>query len=301
MIENITHRKLDRELQVLVEEAALLSDKLKIKKILVICESLTLWKAILPLYASHQFIIVVATKRLAEQIAVETFSCDFSGVSRNDRLNYVIRSAIQAGKINKGERVLCLYSRAGSKLVDTIRMVHIEEMYGPISPRDLKHIGKKVPVELLFLIINLAVEIGQEGREGTPVGTIFVVGDTENVLELSKPMIFNPFKGYAEEERNLFDAKVQESIKELALLDGAFVVREDGVVLAAGMYLHGAADRITLIKGLGARHAAASAISQCTNAVAVTVSESTGTVRIFSGGKPVKSIRSYRTRMRFRS
>ncbi|MCX8044311.1 MAG: diadenylate cyclase [Desulfobacterota bacterium] len=294
IVDPIAHRRLDRELQVLVEEAIQISDKLKIRKLLVICESLSLWKAILPLYATHQFIIVVASKRLAESITVETFFCDFSGVSRNDRLNYVIRSAIETGKIKKGERILCLYSRAGSKLIDTIRIVRIEEMYGPISPRDLKNIGKKVSVDLLFAVVNLAVEIGQEGREGTPVGTIFVVGDADRVLELSKPMIFNPFRGYAEDERNIFDPKVQESIKELALLDGAFVIREDGVVLAAGMYLHGPAEKIAPLKGLGARHAAAAAISQSTNAIAITVSESTGTVRIFSGGRPLKTIRSYR-------
>jgi len=298
LIDSIAHRKFDRELQVMVEEAAQISEKLKIKKILVICESLAVWKAISPFYANHQFITAVASKRLAEKIAVETFLCDFSGVARNDRLNYVIRSAIETGRIKKGERIICLYSRTGTKLIDTIRIVRIEEMYGPVSPRDLKNIGKKVPVELLFMVVNLAVEIGQEGREGSPIGTIFVVGDSERVLEMSKPMIFNPFRGYAEDERNIYDPKVQESIKELALLDGAFVIREDGIVLAAGMYLHGAADRITPIKGLGARHAAASAISQSTNAIAVTVSESTGTVRIFSGGKPVKTIRSYRLKTR---
>jgi len=298
MIDSITQRKFDREIEILVEETTQVADKLKIKKILVICESLALWKALLPFYANHQFIIAISSKRLAENITVETFLCDFGSVSRNDRLNFVIRSAVETGKIKKGERILCLYSRAGSKLIDTLRIVRIEELYGPVSPRDLKRIGRKIPVELLFLVVILAVEIGQEGREGVPVGTIIVVGDTEKVHELSRPMIFNPFRGYAEDERNIYDPKVQESIKELALLDGAFVIREDGVVIAAGMYLHGGAERITPIKGLGARHAAASAITQNTNAVAVTVSESTGTVRIFSGGKPVKRIRSYRPQIR---
>jgi diadenylate cyclase len=60
------------------------------------------------------------------------------------------------------------------------------------------------------------------------------------------------------------------------------------------MYLFPDADKITPMKGLGARHAVASAISENTGAVAVTVSESTGTVRIFSGGKVVKTIRTYR-------
>jgi DNA integrity scanning protein DisA with diadenylate cyclase activity len=291
-------KKQDRETQLLIDEATKIAEKLKIKKILVACESLALWKAILPYYAKYQFIIVLSGKKLAESITVETFLCDFSGVVRNDRLDFILRSAVEAGKLKKGERVLCMYNLSGMKLLDTVRVVRIEEHYGPTSPHDLKRIGKNIPVDLLFLIVNLAMEIGQEGRGGAPVGTIFVVGDTEKVLELSKPMIFDPFLGYQEEERNIMDPKVQESIKELTLIDGAFVIREDGVVISAGRFLHAGAGKTNPIKGLGARHAAAAAISLHTNAVAVTVSESTGTVRIFSGGKPARSVRTFRPQIR---
>ncbi len=294
----MAERANDREIQTIIEEAAATADKLKIKKIIVVCESLTLWKAIQTVYAQNQFVIAVPSKRLSESINVETFLCDFTGVARSDRLDYILRSAMEAGKVKKGERVVCLYSLGGRKLIDTIRIVRIEENYGPISPHDLKRIGKNIPVDLLFMVINLAMEIGQEGREGAPVGTIFVVGDTDKVLELSKPMIFNPFRGYAEDERNIFDEKVQESIKELTLIDGAFVIREDGVVMSAGRFLHAGAGKTSLVKGLGARHAAAAAISSHTGAVAVTVSESTGTVRVFSGGKSVRSIRSFRPQIR---
>jgi DNA integrity scanning protein DisA with diadenylate cyclase activity len=201
---------------------------------------------------------------------------------------------MEAGKVKKAERVQCLLSLGGRKLIDTLRIARVEEHYGPIPPGDVKRIGRQVPIDLLFLMVNLAVEIGQEGREGAPVGTIFVIGDTEKVLELSKSMIFNPFRGYSEEERNIFDTKVQESIKELTLIDGAFVIREDGVVISAGRFLHAGAGKTSLIKGLGARHAAAAAITHHTRAVAITVSQSTGTIRIFSGGKTVRSIRTYR-------
>ena len=294
----MARRKQDKETQLLIDEATQIAEKLKIRKILVVCESLALWKAILPYYAKYQFIIALSGKKLAENITVETFLCDFSGVARNDRLNYILRSAVEAGKLKKGERVLCMYSLAGMKPLDTLRVVRIEEFYSPTSPHDLKRIGKNIPVDLLFLIVNLAMEIGQEGREGASVGTIFVVGDTEKVLELSKPMIFDPFLGYQEEERNIMDPKVQESIKELTLIDGAFVIREDGVVLSAGRFLHAGAGKTMPIKGLGARHAAAAAISLHTNAVAVTVSKSAGTVRIFSGGKSARSMRTYRPQIR---
>ncbi len=113
-------------------------------------------------------------------------------------------------------------------------------------------------------------------------------------IELSKPMIFNPFLGYKKEERNIFDQKVQESIKELALIDGAFVISSEGIVEAAGMFLHAGSGKNTPMRGLGARHAAAAAISLHTDSVAVAISESTGAVRIFSGGKAVRTFKSYR-------
>jgi len=126
-------------------------------------------------------------------------------------MSFVSLSVVRVGIffiLKKGERVLCLYSLSGQKLLDTTRVVRIQEYYGPISPHDLKRISKNIPVDLLFQVVNLAIEIGQEGREGLPVGTIFVVGDTEKVLELSKPMIYNPFKGYGPAETSVFDGKV---------------------------------------------------------------------------------------------
>jgi len=287
-------RSTDKETQFFIEQATQLAEKLKIKKILVVCELFSLWKALLPHYANHQFIIALSNKKLAESITVETFLSDYNGITRRDRLDYILRTAVESEKLKKGERILCLYSLSGQKPIDTVRIVRIQEYYGPIPPHDLKRIGKTIPVDLLFLVVNLAIEIGQEGREGLPVGTIFVVGDTEKVLELSKPMIFNPFKGYGPEETNVFDVKVQESLKELTLIDGAFVIREDGVVLSAGRFLHAGAGKSSPMRGLGARHAAASAISSHTNCVAITVSESTGTVRVFSGGKSVRTIRAFR-------
>lgn len=290
--------KSNKEAQILIENSLHVADKLKIKKILVVCEKIAVWNSILPHYAKNQFIIAVSGKKLAENIKVETFLCDYSFVARPDRLAYILRAAVESGKLVKGERVLCLYSLGGYNLLDSILILQVEEQLSPISPRDLKRIGKNIPVDVLFSMVNLAIELGQEGREGVPIGTIFVIGDTEKVLELSKPMIFNPFLGYKKEERNIFDQKVQESIKELALIDGAFVVTSEGIVEAAGMFLHAGGGKSTPMRGLGARHASAAAISLHTDAVAVAISESTGAVRIFSGGRAVRTFRSYRSQGR---
>jgi DNA integrity scanning protein DisA with diadenylate cyclase activity len=129
--------------------------------------------------------------------------------------------------------------------------------------------------------------IGHEGFEGHPIGTIFVLGDSTVVMEKSKQLTINPFQGISEAERNVLDPQIREAIKNFAVLDGAFVIREDGVVLAAGRYLHTGEGNVELPLGLGARHAAAAAITVETQAVSISVSQSSGAVRVFKGGQAV--------------
>ena len=73
-------------------------------------------------------------------------------------------------------------------------------------------------------------------------------------------------------------------------MDGAFVVAPDGIVEKSRQIIEVTHADLTLSKGLGARHWAAAAISQITNAIAIVVSQSTGTVRIFQNGETVLRI-----------
>ncbi len=91
-------------------------------------------------------------------------------------------------------------------------------------------------------------------------------------------------------ERDVRDPKVREQIKDLAQLDGAVIIRRDGVAEAACMYIDALAEGITLSKGLGSRHWAAAAISRKTKAIAIAVSQSSGTVRLFQNGEVVLRI-----------
>lgn len=68
-------------------------------------------------------------------------------------------------------------------------------------------------------------------------------------------------------------------------MDGAFVVARDGTVEAACRLIDASVAGLTLQKGLGTRHWAAAAITSATKAVAVVVSQSTGSVRIFQDGE----------------
>jgi len=148
---------------------------------------------------------------------------------------------------------------------------------------------REVNPEVLEQIVSLAVEIAREGREGRKIGTLFVVGDAGAVAKRSKPLILDPLHGHPDEDKQIENPDVRETIKELAQLDGAFVVSNAGVVLSAARYIDAASDSLDLPLGLGSRHMAGASISRQTNAVAVVVSESS-MVRMFDDGELVSEI-----------
>jgi DNA integrity scanning protein DisA with diadenylate cyclase activity len=80
---------------------------------------------------------------------------------------------------------------------------------------------------------------------------------------------------------------LKETIKELSKLDGAFVIRGNGVIVSAGTYLRTRVPPAELPSGLGARHTAAAAITVVSRAVAVVLSESTRRVSIFKSGERI--------------
>jgi diadenylate cyclase len=137
--------------------------------------------------------------------------------------------------------------------------------------------------------IQLAVEIAREGREGRKVGTIFILGDEEAVLKESRPLILDPLQGHPLEAKKIFDFNMRETAKELAQLDGAFVISVDGTFLSAARHINADSTGIKLPLGLGSRHVASAAITLSTRAVAVVVSTSS-VVRVFARGQIVAEI-----------
>jgi diadenylate cyclase len=138
-------------------------------------------------------------------------------------------------------------------------------------------------------IIELAVEIAREGREGRHIGTLFTFGDSDGVLAHSRPLILDPLAGHSERSREIRDPNLRGTIKELAQLDGAFVVSEQGIVVSACRYLDAMASDVVLPFGMASRHLAGASISQLTGALAIVVSASS-IVRLFDDGKLVAEI-----------
>lgn len=158
----------------------------------------------------------------------------------------------------------------------------LERAYGRIS--DSARCAKPRRVTLEH-VVQLAVELAREGREGRKIGAIFVVGDVAEVARRSQPLILDPLFGHPPEVRTIVSPEFRETVKELAQLDGAFLVDDDGTFVSAGRYVEVDVDaRGNFLPGLGTRHAAAASISRATRAIAVVVSQSS-VVRVFSGGE----------------
>lgn len=218
-------------------------------------------------------------------------------MTRAGQVKVAVLVAGAEGLVRSGDRIVCLTGLDGSGTIDTVLVLDLGtevEMFAGSAAESLPTDVKPAVFERL---LTLAGELGMEGREGKPVGTLFILGDSDRVMTLSRQLVMNPFHGYPEEERNVLDPRLEETIKEFSAIDGAFLVRGDGVLLSAGRYLNPQAETTEpLPQGLGARHEAAAGITISTDAIALSVSQSTGTVSIFRAGRLVTDIPKPRSR-----
>ncbi|MCK4850049.1 MAG: diadenylate cyclase [Phycisphaerae bacterium] len=193
------------------------------------------------------------------------------------------------GVLLADERFVFVTGVAGAQL-DTIVVMTVGREFELLQTVGQPVLTEHVRRAVFQRVLNLATSLAAEGREGKAIGGLFVIGDTTEVLKASQQMILNPFHGYAEKQRQILNSDMAETIKEYSALDGAFVIRGNGVVVSAGTYLRPGVAGEDLPQGLGARHAAAAGITASTKSIAITVSQSTGAVRIWRGGKLITEI-----------
>ncbi|MDP1915684.1 MAG: diadenylate cyclase [Myxococcales bacterium] len=206
--------------------------------------------------------------------------------SRTERVKMAVVSALSQGFFKEGDLVLCMTGRIG-RHIDTLMQMRIGGSLDDRVAIEGVKLGDEFNSQVVDALIQLALQIGQEGFEGHPIGTIICIGDHTTVLETSRQLTINPFQGLSEAERNVLDPKIREAIKNFSVLDGAFIIREDGVVLAAGRYLSSKDDDVKIPLGLGARHAAAAGITATTKCISLVVSQTSGAVRLFKDGSIV--------------
>ena len=207
-----------------------------------------------------------------------------------ERLQHALLEAAADELIRTNGEVVAVYSGFQHGRLDSISRLQLDERMRRLTIRDLQMLESRVPLQTIKAVVDLAAQIGREGREGKPVGTLFVVGDTKKVLEHASDSGVDPFRGYNKKYRNLLDAKVQEDAKEIAQLDGAFIISGDGIIERSRQMLGVPHEDLKMTKGLGSRHWAAAAITRKTKAISVVVSQSTGTVRLYQEGHLVMRI-----------
>lgn len=211
-------------------------------------------------------------------------------LGRMGLIKLTIALSLSQNLIKPDDKIVFLSGNTDTQAMDTLILIEMGSESEVITAKNIAGISDTVKPEVFEHLLSMAVELANKGREGKPIGTIFVLGDQDRVMQLSKQMIINPFRGYDEDERNILNPQLKETIREFSAIDGAFIIGDDGTVMTAGRYLGAAYDEDNIPRGLGSRHIAAAGITALTNAVAIVISESTGDVRIFKNGKILMEI-----------
>ena len=297
-------RKFTDQLQAFCELADRLATVHEADAILFLMERPTDWTRLRQSTGQHSLILAGDTQQTLEGAAEEDFDTILLNMPSEtpvyERLTQALLEGVADELLPPGATVVAVYSGFEPTVIDSLSIIRLGEHLGQLTVRDLRQLKTRIPLETLKTVVDLAVDIGHEGREGKPVGTLFVVGDHRKVLSYCRPMGFDPLRGYSRAERNLGDGKVREGVKEIAQLDGAFIVSADAHVVAGAQQINAPRSTdLSLPKGFGARHWAAAEITRATSAVAITVSESTGTVRLFQNGEVMLRIEPFRRAMKW--
>jgi diadenylate cyclase len=232
-----------------------------------------------------QAVVSDAQRSIIAETGIPVIALPQYDLGRAERLKLALVSGIARGLYKEGDVLVVLLAVRPAAMPDSLLVITVgpEDEDGAFGFLQ----AKGVQAEVLDALIDMAVTIGVEGWEGRPIGALFVIGDSNKVMENSRPLSLNPFQGYSEDERNLLNPEVRRALRAFAVLDGAFVLREDGVVLAAGRYLNFEEKDVRVPLGLGARHMAAAGISRDSEAIAIVISQTSGAVRVFRHGRAV--------------
>jgi len=272
---------------VIVESACTIANAIKARALFVYADVINDYPIPSGMLEETAVILVTQTGSTTEPSAEVTAILHLPPIplTRMAQIKLAVVIGLSEGHISAGDKIVCLTGIPAFGTLDCIVVLDIGKERELLISTHISQIAQHIPSAVFEAVLNMAVELASQGREGKPVGTIFVLGDHQKVMQFSRQTIFNPFHGYPEEERNILNPELRETLKEFSALDGAFVLREDGVVLCAGRHLSAAlASTVDLPQGLGSRHVAAAGITSVTKAIAIAISESTGDVRIFRDG-----------------
>ena len=284
-------KKVKQQNRIMLETACAIAKKTRSKGVLLYADMIEDYETLAKIGQEKQVDLILAIKdessfQDATSVFKKVLRIPDVPLGRINQIKMAIIQALSKGLVQKGDKWVCLSGIPQTKVLDNLLILEFGKEFEIISSSDLPVISEIVRPEVFETVLSLALGISIERKEGRkPVGTIFVLGKHEEVLKFSHPMVINPFQGYPEGERNILDYRLKETVKEFSSIDGAFIFREDGVILAAGRHLDASGENIEIPLGLGSRHRAAAGITSLTDALAIVISEETGGVRIFHHGK----------------
>jgi len=285
-----------KESSLLVTHGFEIARQLGIRKVLVLAELLTDRRQVDRNREDESLIWVTydaAALRELDEVrdGDECIEIPVAKVERMDQVTFALIISVMNGAIVDDEAVVCLAGVAGSKRLDNLLIANPQRDFPWLQVRSSDGEENQFLSSREFIrLIEIALKFAAEGREGKPIGTIFVLGDPEALEKYMRPLILNPCKGHPRRSRSIHDPGFLETLRELSAIDGAFVVDPKGVLESAGMFLHAPmTKKVKVAKGLGSRHLAAAALTGKVEALAIVISESSGTVTVFSSGIKVIS------------
>jgi DNA integrity scanning protein DisA with diadenylate cyclase activity len=217
------------------------------------------------------------------------------GVTRMSQVRIGLFLALVGGYLDPEDQIVCLTGEGRDGPLDTLFVARPRSSFLALPARTLTHEIPQTIMTVVERVLHIAMIFGSEGREGRPIGTLFVIGVTQELEPYLRQFVLNPCAGHPPSSRNIHSPEFLETLREFSALDGAFVVSTKGIVESAGTYVDAIVSAGELPLGLGARHAAGSAITKRVDCLAVVLSESSHGVTVFHGGKVILEFETMRS------
>ena len=279
--------------QVMLDAAAQVAKSLKAKVILVYADALQdVEAAVAHLKKAAKIILVVRDEKDAlrcEKVDAQMLTVPDLDLTRMAQIKMASLLAFSQRMIEPGDEFVFLVG-VKSRSLDTLVTMSVGREFEMFQTVDQPKLTEHIKRVVFQQVLTISLELAQQGREGKSVGALFVVGDYRDVQKYCQQNIINPFKGYTEKERNILTDTMKDTVKEFSTIDGAFVLKGNGAIMSAGTTLRPNLSGEELPQGLGTRHSTAAAITASTKCVAITLSESTGTVRVWRKGQMITEI-----------
>ena len=212
-------------------------------------------------------------------------------LSRFKQAQHTVSVALEEEKIAPGELVAVAIGQGlpgyGG---DFLLVMDVQPEIGQLALRELVSVPDHVRPDVLDSVLEVACRIGRAAKRGKRVGAMLVIGEVQDVLAGARQLVPNPFHGYGNQSRDVSDPEIHQMLVELAKLDGAFVINDEGFIVTAAAYLAPGEAPVEVSSGLGSRHVAAARLTKRILATAVVVSATDGNVRVFSDGTLILQI-----------